>query len=96
MLQRVDDRGVLLDVGHWQRDEVHALGDLVGQRLVLGDRLGEHLAALRVVGHRLDRRPGMDEVRVGHHRRDVRREAADHPDRVLQRVPADQTCCFAG
>jgi hypothetical protein len=67
---------------------VHTLGDIVGHRLVLGDRLGEHLAALRVIGHRLDSWPGIDEVRAGHHGRDVRREAPDHPDRVLERVPA--------
>ena len=38
-LQRVDDRGVLLDVGHRQRDEVHALGDVVGHASPRGDRL---------------------------------------------------------
>jgi hypothetical protein len=86
-LERVDDDRVLLGVLHRKGRQVDAAAGLVGQRLAQGDRVAPHALALRVVGDRLHRRTGVHEVGAGV-RGHVLGEAANHPERVLEGVPA--------
>jgi hypothetical protein len=86
-LERVDDHGVLVRVAHRQQREVHPAAHRAREPLPGRLNLGEHLGAFRIVGHRGDVRTGEHEVRrlVGP---DVLGEAGQHPERVLEAVPA--------
>ncbi len=86
-LERVDDRRVLLQVVHRQKSQVDALAHGRLELAPVAASGGQHGGALGIVGHGVDRRPCVDQVRVGMGG-DVTREPVDHADGVLQRVPA--------
>ena len=86
-LQRVDHRGVLLDVVIGSATRCTRAATRAG---IASHSAIAWASTCRPLGSSVtdSKRARRDEVRVGHHGRDVLREAADHPDRVLQRVPA--------
>ncbi len=86
-LQGVHDHPVLLDVLHRQREEMNSLAQRRFEPGAASADLRQHLRALRVVAHRVDRGAGEDEVRVGS-LRDLVNECRQHPDRVLEAIPA--------
>ena len=86
-LERVYDRGILLDVVHRQACDGHPCALLVTQcapgRLHLIERFG----LLGVVSDRMDGRSGEDEMSLNVGER-VLDEAAHHTNRVLDAIPA--------
>ena len=88
-MQRVDHDGVLVDVVHGDRGEVHPLTYLRRQLPPLLPALGEHLGALGVVAHACHGRTGQHQMglivgAVG----GQQGEPGHHPGHVLEPVPA--------
>ena len=84
-LDGVDDRGILLDVVHGNRHEVHAVASRRGQGLPRLDALLQDRLTLRVVGDPADVGPHQrkDRLLVG----DVLGKAVEHTHHVLEPVP---------
>ena len=88
-LQRVDDGGVLLGVGHWQVHEMNSSTVGVRELAPGAQDLVEDRCSLRIVGHRVHVWASQDQLGTGR-RRPVHelRKALHDAQVVLQRVPA--------
>ena len=86
-LQRVDDGGVLFDVGHRQAGQMHAVPLATRQISPRPLNFMEDLLSFGIIGHGLRAGAGEDEVCVclcG----DVLRKSQHHAERIFETIPA--------